>query len=191
MRLLLLRPMSFYPLHEELTVTFGSGTASVNLRDRVSAFFEETRDDVYRYLLTLGLFPPQAQDAAQEVFLKLYVELRQGETIVNWRAWVFRVAHNHGLKMRAKQNAYIAFDPGLELRLQDSGTDPERKLLEKEELLRIHKGIEGLSDQQRRCLFLRMEGLRYPEIGEALGISASTVGEFLRRAIARLRKEQP
>ena len=183
--------MSFYPLHEELTVTFGSGTASVNLRDRVSAFFEETRDDVYRYLLTLGLFPPQAQDAAQEVFLKLYVELRQGETIVNWRAWVFRVAHNHGLKMRAKQNAYIAFDPGLELRLQDSGTDPERKLLEKEELLRIHKGIEGLSDQQRRCLFLRMEGLRYPEIGEALGISASTVGEFLRRAIARLRKEQP
>ena len=183
--------MPFYQLHEELTVIFGSGTASVSLRDRVSVFFEETRDDVYRYLLTLGLFPPQAQDAAQEVFLKLYVELRQGETILNWRAWVFRVAHNYGLKMRAKQNAYTAFDPGLELRLGDSGANPEQKLLEKEELLRIHKGIEGLSDQQRRCLFLRMEGLRYPEIGEALGISASTVGEFLRRAIARLRKEHP
>jgi DNA-directed RNA polymerase specialized sigma24 family protein len=34
-----------------------------------------------------------------------------------------------------------------------------------------------------------MEGLRYPEIGQALGIGASTVGEFLRRAIARIRKE--
>jgi DNA-directed RNA polymerase specialized sigma24 family protein len=33
-----------------------------------------------------------------------------------------------------------------------------------------------------------MEGLRYAEIGVALGISASTVGEFLRRAISRLRK---
>jgi DNA-directed RNA polymerase specialized sigma24 family protein len=33
-----------------------------------------------------------------------------------------------------------------------------------------------------------MEGLRYPEIGAALGISASAVGEFLRRAVARLRK---
>jgi len=33
-----------------------------------------------------------------------------------------------------------------------------------------------------------MEGLRYPEIGSAMGISTSAVGEFLRRAIARLRK---
>ena len=33
-----------------------------------------------------------------------------------------------------------------------------------------------------------LEGLRYPEIGSALGISASAVSEFLRRAIARLRK---
>ncbi len=33
-----------------------------------------------------------------------------------------------------------------------------------------------------------MEGLRYPEIGSALGISASAVGEFLRRAMVRLKK---
>jgi DNA-directed RNA polymerase specialized sigma24 family protein len=33
-----------------------------------------------------------------------------------------------------------------------------------------------------------MEGLRYPEIGGALGISASTVGEFLRRAMVRLKQ---
>ena len=183
--------MSFYPLHEELTSIFGSETVAVTLRDRVAEFFEDTRDDVYRYLLTLGLFPPQAQEAAQEVFLKLYIELRQGGKILNWRAWVFRVAHNYGLKLRAKQNAFVAFDPLLEQHLGDGEKNPEERLLEKEELLRIHKGIEGLSDQQRRCLFLRMEGLRYPEIGEALGISASTVGEFLRRAIARLRKENP
>jgi RNA polymerase sigma-70 factor (ECF subfamily) len=48
--------------------------------------------------------------------------------------------------------------------------------------------VEALSDQQKRCLFLRMEGLRYPEIGSALGISASAVGEFLRRAMVRLKK---
>ena len=47
---------------------------------------------------------------------------------------------------------------------------------------------QGLSEQQRRCLFLRMEGLRYPEIGTTLGISASAVGEFLRRAMVRLKK---
>jgi len=48
--------------------------------------------------------------------------------------------------------------------------------------------VQGLSEQQQRCLFLRLEGLRYPEIASALGISASAVGEFLRRAIARLKR---
>ena len=33
-----------------------------------------------------------------------------------------------------------------------------------------------------------LAGLRYPEIGSTLGISASAVGEFLRRALLRLRK---
>jgi RNA polymerase sigma-70 factor (ECF subfamily) len=55
-------------------------------------------------------------------------------------------------------------------------------------MTRFHAAVEGLSEQQRRCLFLRMEGLRYPEIGSTLGISASAVGEFLRRAMVRLKK---
>jgi RNA polymerase sigma-70 factor (ECF subfamily) len=63
-------------------------------------------------------------------------------------------------------------------------------LIERERVQRLHKGIQQLSEQQRRCLFLRMEGLRYPEIGSALGISASAVSEFLRRALLRLRKSE-
>ena len=36
------------------------------LQEQVTRLFEESRDDVYRYLLTLGLYPPRAQEAAQE-----------------------------------------------------------------------------------------------------------------------------
>jgi RNA polymerase sigma-70 factor (ECF subfamily) len=43
--------------------------------------YEDARDDVYYYVVTLGLAPSQAQDVAQEVFLKLYVQLRDGEEI--------------------------------------------------------------------------------------------------------------
>ncbi len=157
------------------------------LHDRVTRLFEESRDDVYRYLLTLGLHPPRAQEAVQEVFLLLYVTLKKGEDIENPRGWVFRVAHNHGLKVRARQAAEEAFDPELEARLS-APENPERTLLERERAIRFHRAVASLSEQQRRCLFLRLEGLRYPEIGAALGISASTVGEFLRRAVLRLRK---
>jgi RNA polymerase sigma-70 factor (ECF subfamily) len=162
----------------------------MTLQDQVAQLFVEARDDVYRYLLGLGLHPPQAQEAAQEVFLRLYVTLKKGEQIQNLRAWIFRVAHNHGLKVRAKQSSQAPFDADLEYRLAAPEMNPEQGLLDREQKLRFHRAVQRLSEQQRRCLFLRLEGLRYPEIGSALGISASAVGEFLRRAIARLKKDE-
>ncbi|MEO8595111.1 MAG: sigma-70 family RNA polymerase sigma factor [Candidatus Solibacter sp.] len=162
-----------------------TGTA---LQEQVSRLFEEAREDIYRYLLTLGLYPPQAQEATQEVFLRLYTTLRKGEDIQNPRAWIFRVAHNLGLKIRARQHSEEPFNP----ELRDAGPalldTPESELLERERMKRFHSAVTGLSEQQRRVLFLRMEGLRYPEIAAALGISASAVGEFLRRAMLRLKK---
>jgi len=180
--------MPFYPQGAEVVGMIRQERNAAALRDEVGRLFEEARDDVYRYLLTLGLHPPRAQEAVQEVFLRLYAALRKGEKLDNPRAWVFRVAHNLGLKIRARQNSEAPFDPQWGEQHAGPSGNPESELLERERMSRFHSAVEGLSEQQRRCLFLRMEGLRYPEIGSALGISASTVGEFLRRAMERLKK---
>src|ERR1700719_1283987 len=95
--------MSFYSLGKELTGLAGRERAAMTLQDQVAQLFQEVRDDVYRYLLSLGLHPPQAQEATQEVFLRLYVTLKKGEDIQNPRGWIFRVAPNLGLKIRAKK----------------------------------------------------------------------------------------
>src|SRR5690242_4397119 len=84
------------------------------IQDEVAQLFLEAREDVYRYLLSLGLFPPQAQEGAQEAFLRLYATLKKGEKILNTRAWIFRVAHNLGLKIRARQASQAPFDADLE-----------------------------------------------------------------------------
>ena len=179
--------MSVYSAGENLVGILRQERTGNAMQDRVARLFEESREDVYRYLLTLGLHPPRAQEAVQEVFLRLYATLKKGEQIENPRGWVFRVAHNHGLKIRARQASEEPFDADLEARLAGAES-PEQALLEKERMIRFHRAVEGLSEQQKRCLFLRLEGLRYPEIGSVLGISASAVGEFLRRAVLRLRK---
>ena len=179
-----------FSLGEEITSVVLRDRATLALQDQVAQLFLEARDDVYRYLLSLGLYPPQAQEGAQEVFLRLYATLKKGENFQNPRAWIFRVAHNLGLNIRARQNSQAPFDAELESKLAVSEMNPEQSLLEREKSLRFHNAIQRLSDQQRRCLFLRMEGLRYPEIGSVMGISASAVGEFLRRAIKRLKKDQ-
>jgi RNA polymerase sigma-70 factor, ECF subfamily len=180
--------MAVYSIGKELAAVQSQETAASKLQEQVARLFEEARGDVYRYLLTLRISPPQAQEATQEVFLRLYSTLRKGETIRNPRAWIFRVAHNHGLKIRSRQDSELPFDPELDSSMVAHAADPETEMVERERLARFHSAVKNLSDQQRRCLFLRMEGLRYPEIAAALGISASSVGEFLRRAMERLRR---
>jgi len=167
---------------------FRQPQSGLELQDQVAQLYTETREDVYRYLLTLGVHPPKAQEAVQEVFLRLYTSLKKGEKIESLRGWVFRVAHNYGLKVRARQSSEEKFDPAYETRLMSPSANAERELLDREKMSRLNNAVEGLSEQQKRVLFLRMEGLRYPEIASTLGISASAVGEFLRRALLRLKK---
>jgi RNA polymerase sigma-70 factor, ECF subfamily len=159
-------------------------------QELVARLFEELREDVYRYLLSLGLHPPPAQEVTQEVFLRLYSTLKKGDDIQSHKAWIFRVAHNLGLKTRARQEHETPYEPDFEVLIASAEPSPETELLDRERTVKFHRAVGELSEQQRRVLFLRMEGLRYPEIGSAMGISASAVGEFLRRAMVRLRKVQ-
>src|ERR1044071_7543556 len=125
--------MAFETLQQHLGGVLGlDRTATTALQEQVAQLFEEAREDVYRYLLTLGLYPPQAQEAAQEVFLRLYTTLRKGEEIRNSRAWIFRVAHNLGLKIRARQNPLVSFDPEIESHLASPVSDPEHTLIDRE-----------------------------------------------------------
>ena len=66
-------------LREELVGLVRENRSAAKLRDEVAQLFQEAREDVYRYLLTLGLYPPQAQEAAQEVFLRLYTPCAKGK----------------------------------------------------------------------------------------------------------------
>jgi len=73
--------MSLFASGEQFVGLIRKEQTGTALQEQVSRLFEEARDDVYRYLLTLGLYPPQAQEATQEVFLRLYATLRKGEDI--------------------------------------------------------------------------------------------------------------
>lgn len=143
---------------------------------------------MYHYLLRLGLAPSQAQEGAQEVFLRLHAALVRGESIRNPRAWVFRVAHNLAVTEHAAGSRWMALDPALETALTDRGPGPEARVIQRERAERLNQALNELSPQQRKCLYLRAEGLRYREIADAAGLGVSTVSEFITRAIARLRR---
>jgi len=172
----------------ELTHEACGGKLQVTLQDQVARLYEDLRDDVFRYLVLIGVPPDEAQELCQEVFLRLYVALRKGQQVSNQRAWVFTVARNCAISARASSAAMAEFDAAIEEQLISKSPSPERVLIDRERMLRLHKAVSSLSQQQRQCLHLRVEGFRYREIAEILGVASSTVGEFLQRAVCRLRK---
>jgi RNA polymerase sigma-70 factor (ECF subfamily) len=89
--------------------------------------------------------------------------------------------------MRAKRQP-LPIAPDLEATLQDTARSAEEDLLERERLEQLSGAWKTLSPQQQQCLHLRAEGLRYREIAETMGLSISSVREFLSRAILRLQK---
>jgi RNA polymerase sigma-70 factor, ECF subfamily len=159
----------------------------VSLRRMVEEVYEDARNDVYYYLLTMGLEGADAQDLTQETFLRLYIALRDGQEIRSARGWVFRVAHNLGLKGRETRSRLQPIDSGFSA-LVTANDNPERSIIDTQRRQMLDAAIRELSPQQQQCLHLRAEGLRYHEIASTIGISISSVAVFLRRAVSKLRK---
>lgn len=166
----------------------GPLVAGVNLRSQVERIYEETRGDLHLYLLCFRLPASQAEDLTQEAFVSLYRALSNGQEILAVRPWLFRVARNLALKARAKEAAFLAIDPDLDRTVESNGKSPEAALIERQRMSRLNDAVALLSPQQKECLHLRAAGLRYREIAEAIGISSSTVSEFLRRGLGKLRR---
>jgi len=158
----------------------------MTVRDQVERIYEAERSSIYSYLVHFGLPAGRAQELTQDAFLKLYLKLMEGKTIESPRAWLYRVAHNLALRLHERERRFDGLSPATAF--ADQLPDPERALIEKARRSTLHRAIGQLSPRQRNCFYLRVQGLGYREIGEALGISTSAVGEFLRRATQRLKE---
>ena len=156
------------------------------LEEEVIALFDQVRRKLMRYLLSLGLPPADAEEIVQEVFLALFRHLQQGKSRSNLRAWVFQVAHNLGLKQRARSRRQrSAPEPHPSDDLVDGSPNPEDQAAGNQRRARLLNVLSALPDQDRRCLTLRAEGLKYREIAEVLGISLGAVALSMERSLKR------
>lgn len=163
--------------------------ASSPLADEVGELFDELRDRLLRYVLSLGLPVQDGEEIIQEVFLSLFLHLQRGKSRSNLRGWVFRVAHNLALKRLNQARAgFHVFneEPDLAALLPDPNLNPEDEMARTQKRQRLLAVISALPEQDRRCLVLRAEGLRYREIAEVLEISLGAVSLSLERSLARL-----
>lgn len=153
----------------------------------VTELFDQLRAPVLRYLSSFGLNTQDAEEVVQETFLALFLHLRQGKPRTNLQAWIFRVAHNQGLK-RVQSTRRTVSSELEEFALADPALNPEQQAARSQRSARLLAVVKALPEQDRRCLYLRAEGLRYREIVEVLGMSLGGVAQSLERSLARLHR---
>lgn len=155
----------------------------------VIGLFDEYRNPLLRYALSFGLAMQDGEEVIQEVFLALFRHLQLGRPRGNLRGWLFRVAHNLALKRRnANRRSPDQFDAqgGIAEGRPDTAPNPEEQVAAAQREARLLAIFNALPEQDRSCLRLRAEGLRYREIARVLGISLSGVSISLARSLARL-----
>ena len=161
-----------------------SAAGRTALEVEVTTLFEEFRNPLFRYLLSLGLTAQDGEEVIQEVFLALFQHLRAAKPRHNLHGWIFRVAHNQALKLRSRG----AQSPGATSvdHPPDPEPNPEQQALFNQRQRRLSAVIRALPEQDRACLSLRAEGFRYREIARILGISLGGVAYSLERSFAKL-----
>src|ERR1700722_2306554 len=134
----------------------------------------ELRKPLLRYVVSIGLSADEAQDVVQDAFVSLQRHLAAGRSEENIRSWLYRVVHNQARNRQMSYDRRFAEPLVSEIDTRLDERTPERAVLEKEKLGHLASAIRLLTEQERECLLLRGEGLRYRAIGEVLGIPTST-----------------
>jgi RNA polymerase sigma-70 factor (ECF subfamily) len=167
-----------------------AGHYSSSAEEEVLVLFDEMREPLFRYLLSFSLTAADSEEVIQDTFLALFQHLQRGKPRQNLRGWLFRVAHNLALrKRRDDQKEMQTFCPVAlppEEVVIDPTPNPEDQFAAIQERTVLMAVVDALPEQDRRCLFLRAEGLRYRDIAEVVEISLSSVSVSLGRSLARI-----
>jgi RNA polymerase sigma-70 factor (ECF subfamily) len=179
----------FLPATEDLVAE--NTSSSTRIEEEVVELFDLYRNRIFRYTLSFGLSAHDGEDILQEVFLSLFRHLQLDRSRSSLRGWIFRVAHNLALKRRMnnqRPGMPIEFDDALMETCRDPEPNPEQHLAFSQRQARLLAVVRALPEDERHCLRLRAEGLKYREIAEVLGISLGSVSNALARSLARLQR---
>jgi RNA polymerase sigma-70 factor (family 1) len=152
-----------------------------------AGFFKTHVKNLRNYLYYKFGNEEQAGDIAQEAFIKLW-ENCKNVPLEKAKSFLYIVANNASLNFIAHQKVVLEHakkaDP-----TKHSFESPDYLIEEEEFRVKLHNAIERLSEAQRTAFLLnRIDGKKYSEIAEMLGISVKAVEKRISGALVYLRE---
>jgi RNA polymerase sigma-70 factor, ECF subfamily len=152
--------------------------------------FNDLRDEIISTLLFVLGNREDAQDAAQEAFVKCWQARDRVPEVLNLRAWIFRICFNTAKDMqRSAWNRRVKLLRGEEFMVAYNETSPVQTLEFKESVERLRQAILHLRAEEKEVFLLRQNGdMTYEQIAEMRHVPVGTVKTQMRSALEKLRK---
>ena len=132
-----------------------------------------------------------AEDLAQEVFIKVWEKSSRFRGDSSLQTWIYRIAINTSLNFTRK-NKFNTFFQSIESIFESPGSqdNPHKSLESKEQQNQIQMAIQTLPENQRIALTLRtFKDHSYAEISEIMDVSVGSVESLIFRAKKNLKKK--
>jgi RNA polymerase sigma factor (sigma-70 family) len=183
------RRMCSMKLEAEIDGAHEGAAELLERRAALDGLFRRYSPALTRFLRRRTSNAEDAADLLQELYLRI-LRLADVASIRNPEAFLFRAAtnvlHDRARADRARdvQEHTNYEDYAEEL---DSGDDPLRRLIARQDLARLRDAIEHLRPKTRHVYFLhRFENMTYAQIAAHLGLSVSGVEKHMMKAIAQI-----
>jgi RNA polymerase sigma-70 factor (ECF subfamily) len=152
------------------------------------ALFLAHYDGVYRLLYRIVGAREDAEDLAQETFVRLSRQRFRSDQEHNVRAWLYRVATNLAYNLLRGEARRTQRQEQFTRQALPDAPDPAAAALRGDEQAAVRRALAGLGERQAQLLLLRHAGLSYRELAEAASVAPGSVGTLLARAEAAFEK---
>lgn len=162
-------------------------------RDAFGELVSRYQTRLYNAALRLVHSPDDAADVVQDAFLSAYQALHTFKGDAEFFTWLYRITFNAAISLKRKKRPVISLDANS----QDSGFGPDDQseyvkpgaaLERSEDERKLSAAIAKLSPEHREVLLMKdIDGLKYEDIAEVLGVPIGTIRSRLHRARLELR----
>lgn len=134
--------------------------------DAFAELLSRYKNLVYSVVLRMVNDAEEANDLAQEIFIKVYKNLDKYQPEFKFSTWIIRISTNHVIDYRRKKKHETVSIDDMTYDLPQKDT-PESKYLEKEEKITVENAINSLPDMYKIPIVLfHKQGLSYQEIAD-------------------------
>jgi RNA polymerase sigma-70 factor (ECF subfamily) len=155
-----------------------------------SEIYDRYSGRIYNFALRFLRNSEAAEDATQEVFVKMIRHANQFQGDAKLSTWLFSITANWCRDyLRKAENKFKVGDDVLVTLPAPSELSPDRNLEQRENEARVKKALGALTPEQREAILLsRYQGLSYAEIAQIAGCSEGAIKTRVFRAMETLKK---